>query len=205
MLKITPYIWLIVFIVSIGGLWFPILGYVMAVVMLTLMTTAVFRGRWFCGNLCPRGSLYDFTVSKMSQNRNVPSILSSYRVRIPVFVVTMGFMIYRLTTALGTQNTFDNIGTVLASMCVTMTIISVSMGTYLKPRAWCAICPMGTLQRVLGGSKYQLKMAHDKCIDCKICEKKCPMDLEVRDIGNNPDCIKCGRCVVACPKDALEF
>lgn len=54
MLNITRYLWVLVLIVTLGGLWYPYLGYVMAVVMLTLMITAVFRGRWFCGNLCPQ-------------------------------------------------------------------------------------------------------------------------------------------------------
>jgi ferredoxin-type protein NapH len=27
----------------------------------------------------------------------------------------------------------------------------------------------------------------------------------VNEIADKPDCIKCGRCVEACPKDALSF
>lgn len=205
MLKVTPYLWIFVLTVSIGGLWYPALGYFMVLVMLTLFVTSIYRGRWFCGNLCPRGSLFDFKVTHISRKRNIPKILSSFWVRVPVVIMLMGLMGYRVFNALMNQNAFEQIGTVLASMCLVTTILGVFMGASYSSRAWCTVCPMGTLQRWIGGDKYQLKMDKDKCIDCKLCEKACPMQLTVRDIGNNPDCIKCGKCVEACPKDALKF
>ncbi|MBP2030493.1 polyferredoxin [Methanohalophilus levihalophilus] len=205
MLKITPYLWIIVLIAAIGGLWYPILGYMMLVVMVTLLTTSVFRGRWFCGNLCPRGSLYDFVLGKFSRKQNIPKILSSLWIRVPAIVFMMSLMVNRLSIALTTQNTFEKVGTIFASMCLTTTIVATLMGGYFSSRTWCTVCPMGTMQRIIGGKKHQLKMVHDACVNCKKCEKICPMQLSVREIGNNPDCIKCNRCVEACPKDALYF
>lgn len=205
MLRITPYLWIIVLIAAVGGLWYPILGYMMVVVMVTLLATSVFRGRWFCGNLCPRGSLYDFVLGKFSREQEIPKILSSLWVRVPAIAFMMGLMIYRLSIAFATQNTFEKMGTIFASMCLTTTMVATLMGGYFSSRAWCTVCPMGTMQRIIGGKKYQLKMIHDDCINCKKCEKVCPMQLSVREIGNNPDCIKCNRCVEACPKDALYF
>lgn len=205
MLNITRYLWVLVLIVTLGGLWYPYLGYVMAVVMLTLMITAVFRGRWFCGNLCPRGSFNDFVLNKISRKKNIPGVLRSLWVRVPLFILIMSLMIYRVSIVFATRNMFEKIGVVLASMCIVTTVVAILLGGFYNSRAWCTVCPMGTAQRIIGGDRYQLKMAHDLCIDCKKCEKICPMELTVRDIGNNPDCIKCGRCVEACPKDALYF
>jgi polyferredoxin len=177
----------------------------MAVVMLTLMITAVFRGRWFCGNLCPRGSFNDFVLNKISRKRNIPGVLRSLWVRVPLFILIMSLMIYRVSIVFATRNIFEKIGVILVSMCIVTTVVAILLGGFYNTRAWCTVCPMGTAQRIIGGDRYQLKMAHDLCIDCKKCEKVCPMELTVRDIGNNPDCIKCGRCVEACPKDALYF
>jgi len=70
MLKITPYLGILVLIVSIGGLWYPALGYFMLLVFAAIFLSSPFRGRWFCGNLCPRGSLVDFWVSKISKKKN---------------------------------------------------------------------------------------------------------------------------------------
>jgi polyferredoxin len=60
MLKITPHLGIMVLIVSIGGIFYPKLGYFLLLVFASLMIIAPFRGRWFCGNLCPRGSFVDF-------------------------------------------------------------------------------------------------------------------------------------------------
>jgi len=96
MLKITPYIGIMVLIVSIGGIFYPKLGYFLLLVFATLMIIAPFRGRWFCGNLCPRGSFVDFWLAPISRKVEIPSILKSMKIRIPIFILLMGFMIFRI-------------------------------------------------------------------------------------------------------------
>lgn len=205
MLKITPYLGILVLIVSIGGLWYPALGYFMLLIFATIFLSSPFRGRWFCGNLCPRGSFVDFWVSKISKKRKIPDVLRSLWIRLPIFFLLMGFMGYRIAGILGSLNTFEKIGMVFVTMCLVTTTISVLLGTYLSPRTWCFFCPMGTAQRLLGGKKYPLKLAKEKCINCSKCDKVCPMQLKVREDDTKPDCIKCGRCISACPKNALYF
>lgn len=202
MLKITPYLGLLVLLVSIGGLFYPKLGYFILVVFATLIIIAPFRGRWFCGNLCPRGSFADFWISPISRKVKIPSVFRSMWVRVPIFIALMGFMIFRI---IGTQGIIDRIGMVFVVMCIITTTISILFGVSIAPRAWCSFCPMGTLQRTLGRNKYTLKVDKDKCIECGKCQRVCPMQLPVKEIFENPDCIKCARCVEACPKEALSF
>ncbi len=202
MLKITPYLGILVLIVSIAGLWFPLLGYFLLLVFATLLITSIFRGRWFCGNLCPRGSFNDFWVGKITRNKKIPSFLKSYWVRIPLFMLMMGFMGYRL---LSTQGLINQIGMVFVIMCLVTTTIALFAGASVSPRTWCTFCPMGTVQNIIGGNKYQLQVDDSKCIDCNKCEKSCPMQLEVHTNNEKPDCIKCGRCITACPTKALAF
>ncbi len=202
MLKITPHLGILVIIVSIAGLWFPLLGYFLMLVFATLLVTSYFRGRWFCGNLCPRGSFNDFWVGKITRNKKIPAILRSYWIRIPLFLLMMGFMGYRL---LSTQGLINQIGMVFVIMCLVTTTIALVTGASISPRTWCTFCPMGTVQNIIGGSKYQLKVDDSKCITCKKCDKVCPMQLEVHNNSKKPDCIKCGRCITACPTKALAF
>jgi ferredoxin-type protein NapH len=51
---------------------------------------------------------------------------------------------------------------------------------------------------------------YDKCSNCKVCTKICPMSIDVYDhiqtktkLPNN--CIQCGLCVDTCPKRVLAF
>jgi ferredoxin-type protein NapH len=201
-LKITPYLGILVIIVSIAGLWFPLLGYFLLLVFATLMVTSYFRGRWFCGNLCPRGSFNDFWVGKITRNKKIPAILRSYWIRIPLFLMMMVFMGYRL---LNTHGLINQIGMVFVVMCLVTTSIALITGASISPRTWCTFCPMGTVQNLIGGSKYQLKVDDVKCVNCNKCEKSCPMQLEVHNNSKKPDCIKCGRCITACPTKALTF
>jgi len=202
MLKITPYLGILVIIVSIGGLWYPKLGYFLLIVFTTLLLIAPFKGRWFCGNLCPRGSFNDYWLTKISRKKKIPKILSSLWIRLPVIALTMSFMIYRIIL---TDGIIDKIGMVFVTMCLITTLIAVFFGYWISPRAWCTFCPMGTIQRSIGHKKMTLKVDLDKCIDCKLCHKVCPMQLPVNEILNKPDCIKCGRCIEICPKNALRF
>ncbi len=205
MLKITPYLGIMVLIVSIGGLLYPALGYFMLLVFAAIFLSSPLRGRWFCGNLCPRGSLVDFWISKISKKKKIPGTLRSLWVRLPIFFVLMGFMVYRITSTIGSFDTFEKIGMVFVTMCLVTTAVAVLLGSYLSPRAWCSFCPMGTAQRLLGGNRYQLKLDKEKCVKCNKCEKVCPMQLKVRESEIKPDCIKCGRCISVCPKNALQF
>jgi polyferredoxin len=177
----------------------------MLLIFAAIFLSSPFRGRWFCGNLCPRGSFVDFWVSKISRKKKMPVNLRSLWLRLPIFFLLIGLMGYRIASILGSLNTFEKIGMVFVTMCFVTTAIAVLLGTYLSPRTWCSFCPMGTAQRLIGGKRYPLKLTKEKCINCSKCDKVCPMQLKIRQDSAKPDCIKCGRCVSACPKAALEF
>jgi ferredoxin-type protein NapH len=115
MLKITPYLGIIVVLVSIGGIWYPKLGYVVALVFLSILVISPFRGRWFCGNLCPRGSFNDFWIGRISRHLPIPRFFRSMVLRVPVFIALMGFMISRILT---TEGMVDKIGMVFVTMCI---------------------------------------------------------------------------------------
>jgi polyferredoxin len=203
MLAITPYLGIIVVIVSVLGLWFPKLGYFLIAVFLTLMIISPFRGRWFCGNLCPRGSFNDFWLSKISRKKNIPKLFRNLWIRTPIFILMMGLMFFRI---IQTKGIIDKVGMIFVSMCIATTLIAILFGIFFSPRTWCTFCPMGTLQKTFGGNKYQLKLDEKKCTKCGLCLKHCPMQLKVNDLfSDKTDCIKCGRCIEACPKKALSF
>ncbi len=76
-------------------------------------------------------------------------------------------------------------------------------------RAFCKyICPVTVFLKPMSYfSLARITCDTSKCIDCKKCEKACPMNVDMRDPKrsrkNGTECILCMECVKACPKDAL--
>ncbi|MFH1655070.1 MAG: 4Fe-4S binding protein [Candidatus Omnitrophota bacterium] len=139
-------IWFLPLIV-IGGLFYPLLGYLVLGMMVFFLTLSFFRGRNWCWNLCPRGAFLDIVQSKFSLNKPIPRIFTRQSFRWSIFVLFITFLIFRILRAGGNPIV---IGAVFVSMCLLTTIISIILGTTIRHRSWCVICPMGTLQEKLG-------------------------------------------------------
>lgn len=135
-------VWLLPVIV-IGGLFNPTLGYLVVGMMAFFIVLSIFKGRFWCLNLCPRGAFLDIVISKVSPNNPSPKVFLNQFFRWLIFAVFMIFLIYRIIKAGGNPIL---IGAVFVFMCTFTTIISVIIGILVKARGWCVICPMGTLQ-----------------------------------------------------------
>ena len=135
-------VWLLPIIV-IGGLFFPMLGYLVFGMMAFLLILSFFKGRYWCWSLCPRGAFLDIVLSKISFKKPIPRLLTKQWVRWIVVVLMMSFLIFRIVQ---TGGNLIAIGSVFVIMCILTTIISIVMGVTTKHRGWCTICPMGTLQ-----------------------------------------------------------
>ncbi len=75
------------------------------------------------------------------------------------------------------------------------------------------LCPYGATFGLLNHiGFYGIRMDKEACVDCRRCEQVCDMGIPVSRQGREhgrvtglEDCMGCGRCVVSCPTDALEF
>lgn len=134
-------------LIAIGGLFYPLLGYLMLVMMILLLGLAYFKSRYWCGNFCPRGAFLDIVQSQFTLNRPWPRLFNRKGFRWFVFGLFMTIFVSRLMASGGN---LVAIGGVFVSMCIVTSILAIIFGTATRPRAWCAICPMGTLQEQLG-------------------------------------------------------
>jgi polyferredoxin len=206
--------------VVVGGLFYPPLGLIAAAMMVTLLVLSVFRGRYWCGNICPRGAFLDLIVRRISPGRDVPGWARSLWLRAGILVLLMSGFAWQLanlplTTAPDMPGgVYGLIGAVFVRLCLITTLGAIFLALVSQQRAWCAVCPMGTMQNLIDraatkkASRGRVATDPDECLDCGVCEKACPMDIPIRDhleAGeiDHPDCLRCGACVAACPTTAL--
>lgn len=176
--------------------------------MVAPLLVAIFRGRFWCGNLCPRGTFYDNLVIKISKGKTIPNLFKTNIFR----GLMVGFLITMFT--IGIIQNWGNlygIGMVFYRIIVITTIIGVLLSLFFNHRTWCQICPMGTLAAIISKTNRKKKVLQisSNCTSCTLCQKKCPLGIVPYNYKGNPldhqDCIQCGKCVAICPKNAIGY
>ena len=202
------YSFLLLIMFVIFGLFDLRFAVVAVICMAAPVAVSFFRGRYWCGNLCPRGSFYDNVMIKFTPNKPVPKFLKStgFRAFMVVFMLSMfGF---------GIKQNWGNlygIGMVFYRLIVVTTVVGIILSLFYNQRTWCSFCPMGTLSSWVSRSRKSKRVlkVSNSCVSCKLCEKKCPIGLvpyEYKgDLLSHPDCIQCGKCVSVCPKKAIGY
>lgn len=157
------YWWIIVLIISFGGLFYPLIGLFVPVFMITLLILSYSHGRYWCGNLCPRGSLNDHVIKRISMNKKIPDLLKSNLFRLSflgLFMIIFSYRVYGVLTHFSGWNLLMKLGFIFATVCLITTIISLVLGIFYGSRSWCSFCPMGTMQK--GIYKFGKKRRKEK-------------------------------------------
>ncbi len=236
--------WIIIAYIIVG--WFyPVVGLIALICMIGPVMTSIWKGRWWCGHVCPRGNMYDRLLSKYSPHKPIPAFVRTFGFRL--------FMVFFIFSMFGIQLTFtvpwsegglamwSGIGRVFWTIIVMTTIVGVTLSFIYAPRTWCSFCPMGTISRWVAPKKAPLPKAFTNIhvssacqmnarssesrqarldgrvasgeggAKCKNCARVCPMQLTPYDsrgqeIGYlDPDCLKCGKCTLACPTKIMTL
>ena len=68
------------------------------------------------------------------------------------------------------------------------------------------VCPLGAFYALFQRISFlRLELDADACVGCGACAKVCKMQVNPARTPNSAECIRCGDCVHACPKNALKF
>ncbi|MBS4053263.1 MAG: 4Fe-4S binding protein [Thermaerobacter sp.] len=222
---LRQYGWLFTLTVAFGGLWYPRLGLLVFGVIFSLAVMSLFKGRYWCGNYCAHGSLFDQILLPLSRNRKIPNALKSVYVQAAVmtwFMYNLGSRFVRVAGLWGELHFWDRLGFVFVMSYLMVTIVGGTLGLLFAPRSWCQFCPMGTMQvlmyklgKILGWTKRTDRKitleAAVKCHKCAKCGRVCPMQLmphtafSAEGQFNDENCIRCLTCVENCPAKALTL
>ena len=91
-----------------------------------------------------------------------------------------------------------------------ITLVIILLGSMLYDRFFCKyLCPMGAVYGIISKlSPSKIVRDKDICINCNLCTKNCPMNIDVAkaDKVTSIECISCQSCILSCPKKgALEY
>ncbi len=222
---IRKYGFLFTLFVAIGGLWEPKLGLLVIPVMLGLILFSFYKGRFWCGNVCAHGSLFDSLLFRFSRNKKIPAVFKSKWLSIGFLGIFSYKLISKFITVAGLYGSasfFDKMGLVFVSSYIMVTIVGGFLALVVAPRTWCNFCPMGVMQKMSYklGKKVKVTTSTDEkvtaaqsemCHKCGKCSRVCPMQLApyTQFNGQNQfddsNCLKCSTCVANCPAGILSI
>lgn len=187
------------------------------VTLLIILVTTVLAGPFFCGWVCPFGTLQDLIsqLTKGIKKRKMPKKLQKG-------LVATRYILMAVTTLL----TFDFIFT-LMQYDPRINLLSILDGKWLTMGAYVIIgiylliaifferpfcnymCPQGAKYGLVSTLRpFRIVRDSNLCVDCGKCNKVCPMNIDIMNHNNvkSLQCINCMSCVAACPKKgALKF
>lgn len=178
-----------------------------------------FIGAFSCGWICPYGFMQDI-FGKLGdfigiKKRKMPK----YFQRIFVFTryLLLGAILFITLEIIFNAASFDprvNFEAIITGKAFKISaflILSMFLGIALFfERPFCNyMCIEGAKQGLIGMLRlFTIKRDKDLCVNCKKCDKACPMNIQVSKSINlrSPQCVDCLKCISSCPvKGTLKF
>ncbi len=194
-------------------------AYTMGIGLFILALTP-FLGRFFCGWICPLGTLFHFAswllrprrvADRIRQNIHRPAQVYKYLLlTVLLIAAAFGFMQIGLFDPIAlltrTCQALVSPGMRLGWMLIAIFTVLLLLNAW-KPRFWCRyICPLGALLGVAsrcipGGVVRDPK----KCTDCGLCNRDCAGACGPNTQTRMAECLLCWNCIEDCPKKALGW
>ena len=192
------------------------------IVFILLFVTSLVFGRAFCAYLCPAGGLMEFggTVQDKKTKGGKRNLIK-YAIWVPwlgmiaIFSIIAGgytsINFFHLTDS-GISVDRPEAYFIYLIVVFLFLVITFISGKRAGCHYICWMAPfmiIGTkIKNYFKWPSYHLEADSEKCIECHLCEKSCPMSLKVtkmvqKDSMNNSECILCGNCVQTCEQGAI--
>jgi len=184
-------------------------------VMGGLFASLIVAGAFFCGWICPLGSVQEW-VGKLGKR-----VLRSHYNKVPVlldkilkfgkYLMLLFVIIQTARTATLLFSNFDpyynlfNIWTDEIAVTGYVAVILTLGASFFVERPFCRYaCPLGAITGLFNSfSLIKIRRRPSTCIDCGLCDLACPVGINVskETVVRSPACNRCLKCVAVCPVD----
>lgn len=180
---------------------------------LFLIILTALAGAFYCGYLCPFGFLQELSsiisdklkIKKRIIPKNLDIALKSLRYILFLFITVLAIdAVFPLLKFDARSNLYlflsgKNISNIMRLSVLVFLVLSL---IYSKP--FCKyLCIKGAGYGILSKLRvFSINRNTDTCIDCKLCDKVCPMGVNVssKEHVDSMSCINCFDCIKVCPK-----
>jgi cytochrome c oxidase accessory protein FixG len=197
---------------------FAIIFFSLIFLMFVIVVMAMLYGRMYCSYLCPQ-MIFSEAAAEFQTNvtRKVNKHFSSlgagarkfvtgaifYGVLLVVSVLlSFVFICYFVEPAdLFHRLMHFDVHTAGGIAGASTTLFTMLDFAFVRQRFCTSICPYGYLQGMLADRNTLLVRFDEqaeKCINCKKCERVCPMGIDIRNGSHQIECTHCGECIDAC-------
>lgn len=187
----------------------------MIIIGLLIAVSTIFIGRKFCGYICFIGTLQEeiFRLNRIKQKRRVPPSVHKFLCffKYPVLLITL------IMAVLLVQYKYMEFCPVVSLSFLSvitvwgvLTLLMIFVPGFFIERFWCRyLCPYAALMnvfqflgRIFKIKKRQIKRNMEVCVDCYLCTKNCPMNIDLTQFEEvcDPNCIHCLQCLRVCPR-----
>jgi polyferredoxin len=189
-----------------------------------MLILSIFFGRAFCGYICPAGGLQE--AAFLVNDRN--SIIGKRKyIKYVIWIIWIAFIavsffihgsidkvdsLFMTDHGISVSNIYAYI--IYYFIICLLFVPSLIFGKRAFCHYLCWMAPfmvLGTkIRNAINLPGLHLSADASKCVSCRLCNKNCPMSLDVermvqRGECNDSECILCGACVDTCPKKALQY
>lgn len=171
-------------------------------------------GRGFCGWGCWIAAILDWLPIRKESSPTVSENIKLFRyvtllisLSIPLYLVFIAHYNVR-----GSYIGKAELSWMMVSSAIYYLLAIPLAFYYADHRAFCKIlCPVSLVMKIpTRFSIIKIRPTGNECIECGLCEKKCPMDIDVMAYiktgiaVTDTECIRCGTCRILCPVKAIQ-
>lgn len=197
-----------------------------------VLLIGVIFSRWFCGYICPFGTLIDLfdwaigkRITQLNMKRNgwwaylryyillgviiaalFGVLLSGLFAAIPV--LTRGMLFSLAPLQIGLLKGWYRVppANIAYYISLALFLIALLFGL-LRRRFWCSyVCPTGALFSIMSFFRVTERRVEPTCIGCSKCVGVCPFDAIRSDFTTRTaNCAFCQTCGGVCPTGSIQF